>query len=441
MTDNAAGDAGQPPLVPHLEDDLAAELAADHQLAAEQGPRGRLRLADFNAHEWSVLLPLALVGFFINYDNGLLTLANKPIAEGLGVSIATFGIGIAAIRLAALGSVFTLRLADRWGRRRLLLLSVLAFTIATGFTVLAWSLIAFVAFQMVARLFLATEETLGGVVLTEELRPDRRGAGIGLLGTIATAGFGLVAVMLPLVHRTSLGWRLFYLVALIPLFVTAYLRRNLKETQAFAVAAAKGRVQSSFWPQIPTEHRANFRRISMLLGMMGLLDTTAFFYAAALAQETYQWSEDLFSLVVLAAGPATFAGYYAGGRLTDRVGRKRVIGGSMLSFSLGCLLVFSEEPALYAIGFFIMTGSNAATQSARASYLSELFPTEVRATLAAFVGANIVAAGSLGLLLVGVLQSVVSTSAAVMALAVLGAVATLLLRNLPETAGTDIINA
>ena len=47
------------------------------------------------------------------------------------------------------------------------------------------------------------------MVLTEELRPDRRGGGIGLFGIISTAGFGLVAILLLFVDATALGWRLF----------------------------------------------------------------------------------------------------------------------------------------------------------------------------------------------------------------------------------------
>ena len=42
-----------------------------------------------------MLLPLALVGFFTNYDTGLLTLATPDIAAGLGVSVAVFGVGVA----------------------------------------------------------------------------------------------------------------------------------------------------------------------------------------------------------------------------------------------------------------------------------------------------------------------------------------------------------
>src|SRR5690606_15508450 len=113
-------------------------------VTVEAGPQGPDLRFGFNAHEWGVLIPLAAVGFFLNYDTGLLSLAAPAIAEGLGVSVASFGIGVAVIRVAALGSMPVLRLADRVGRRQMLLLSVLAFTVATAATSLAWGLVSFV---------------------------------------------------------------------------------------------------------------------------------------------------------------------------------------------------------------------------------------------------------------------------------------------------------
>ena len=96
----------------------------------------------------------------------------------------------------------------------------------------ASGLTAFVVLQMFARLFLASEETLAGVALSEELRPDQRDAGIGMLGILSTADFGLVALLFLLVDSTPLGWRLFDVAALVSLLVVIYLRRNLQEKRA-----------------------------------------------------------------------------------------------------------------------------------------------------------------------------------------------------------------
>ncbi len=394
----------------------------------------------FNAHEWGVLIPLSLVGFFLNYDTGLLSLAAPTIAEGLDVSVARFGIGVAIIRVAALGSMPVLRVADRIGRRRMLLVSVLAFTVATAATSLAWGLVSFVVFQIVARLFLATEESLAGIVISEEVRPDRRGGGLTLLGIIAMTGFGLVAIMLLVVPLTPLDWRILYLAALPPLVLVTWLRRNLRETHAFAVAQAADRVQGSFWPKVDRAHRPLLWRITVVLGSHGLLATPMFFYAAELAQDGYGW-EGLFTVIVIAAGPATLLGYMAGGRLSDRVGRRPVVLWSSLIVILGVALVFSEERWLFAPGFFLLTGADAGLASVRPSYLSEMFPTEVRATLLAFVFAVVVAAGSLGLVIVGVLEGVASTRAAIFGLLGVMLLGLLALRRLPETAGADVISA
>jgi MFS family permease len=65
------------------------------------------------------------------------------------------------------------------------------------------------------------------VVITEEVRRERRGAALSLVGLISFLGPGLTALAILLVPLTPLDWRIFYLIALPPLFVIAYLRRNL----------------------------------------------------------------------------------------------------------------------------------------------------------------------------------------------------------------------
>lgn len=407
------------------------------QAEPEHGPDLRF---GFNAHEWGVLVPLSMVGFFLNYDTGLLSLAAPSIAEGLGVSVATFGIGVAVIRVAALGSMPVLRLADRVGRRQMLLVSVLAFTVATAATSLAWGLVSFVVFQMAARLFLATEESLAGIVISEELRPDRRGGGLTLLGIIAMTGFGLVAVMLLAVPLTPLDWRILYVAALPPLALVAWLRRNLRETEAFTVAQSEDRVQSAFWPHVDAAHRPLLWRITLVLGTHGLLGTPMFFYAAELAQDGYGW-EGLFTVIVIAAGPATLLGYMAGGRLSDRIGRRPVVIWSAVVVVLGVVVVFSGGRWLFAPGFFLLTGADAGLAAVRPAYLSELFPTEVRATLLSFVFAVVVAAGSVGLVVVGLFDGLLSTRTTIFGLAAVMLAGLAAIRGLPETAGADVIRA
>jgi len=429
-SDPVAPDAIDPPLTPR-------ELAA----AGLASVRGGLReLSDFNPHEWRILAPLMFVGFFEVYDLTVLTIGAPQIADGLGVSIGLFGVGVAVIRLAALGSVPFLRAADRIGRRTMLLISIAAFTAATGLTAIAWGLVAFVAIQLVARAFLATESSLGGVVISEEVRPERRGAALSLVGVISFLGPGLTALALLLVPLTPLDWRIFYLIALPPLLVIAYLRRNLGETTAFSVARTEDRIQPRLIPRVPAPYGSRLRRVATVFGVAGAIQTAAFFYSSALAQDQYGW-DALYTLSILTAGPFALAGFLLGGPGSDRVGRRPVLGAALLLGVIANVMIFTEVRLLFAPGFWVAAGASAAVLAVGYAYLSELFPTELRATLTSIVVAAQIAGGSLGLLIVGALGGAIDTSLQLVVGGLLAAPVVLLLRGLPETRGTDVVTA
>lgn len=396
-------------------------------------------LVDFDRREWGVLAPLATVGFFEVYDVALLTLAAPAIAKGLGVGIAAFGIGVAIIRLATLGSLPLMRMADRWGRRTLLLASLALFTLATGLTALAWGLLAFVALQMAARVFLATEAGLANLVVAEELRPDRRGAGLSALGIVSGLGYGAVAGMLLLVPLTPLDWRLFYIVALVPLALAAYLRRRLPETRAFEVARAQHRVQTTLWPRVAPEDRRRLWRVGGIVAAFGLVQTSGFFYASELAQTDYGWST-LFTVLILASAFFGVLGFWLGGRISDLAGRRPMIALAIVLGAVGTVLVFTQVEALFTPGFFLLATAGSCFLAASVAYMAELFPTEVRASLTSFVLVCQVAAGSIGLAILGGLAAVVSPYLLMLVMGGCLTAALLALRGLPETSRRDLVD-
>lgn len=397
-------------------------------------------LVDFSRAEWRVLVPLATAGFFEVYDVALLTLAAPQIAQGLGVSVAAFGIGVAIIRLFTLGALPFLRLADRVGRRPMLIASLAAFSLATGLTALAWGLAAFVVLQALARVFLATESGLAGLVVAEELREDRRGAGLSFLGIVSGIGYGLVAGLLLVVPLTPLDWRLFYLVALAPLAVAAFLRRGLPETRAFVAARGADRLQRTLLPRLSAADRPRLRRVVLIVSAFGLVQTSGFFYASELAQHDYGWS-GLFTMLILISAVFGILGFWLGGRISDLAGRRPMMALATVLGAAGTVMVFTEVRGLFAPGLFLLTVAGSCFFAASVAYVAELFPTEVRATTTAFVTACQVVSGSVGLAVLGGLSGVVSPSLLLIVLGGCLAPATLALRGLPETARRDLIRA
>ena len=107
----------------------------------------------------------------------------------------------------------------------------------------------------------------------------------------------------------------------------------------------------------------------------------------------------------------------------------------------GTVLVFTEVRGLFAPGFFLLAAAGSCFIASSVAYIAELFPTEVRATTTAFVLACQVAAGSVGLAVLGALSGVVGSSLLMVVLGACLAPAVLCLRGLPETTGRDLLHA
>jgi len=386
-----------------------------------------------------MILPLSFTGFFENYDYALISIAAPVIYGGLGVTAARFAGAVAIIRLASLLAVPVLRLADRWGRRRMLLISLVVFTVSVGLTATAWSLVAFMAFQIPARIFLTTEGALASLVVAEEVRADRRGRAMSLLGFISQIGFGFAALLIPLVRHTALGWRLYYLLALAPLFVVGVLRRNIPETTAFDIAAAEDRVQEGWIPHIERRWWGRVLAAAAFFGLGGAVGTPAFFYAAALAQDTYGWTS-LYTVIVITSGLATFIGFQVGGRGSDRLGRRPVMRiGGLLGFA-GVMVMFTGGRWAYAPGWYLMAAGQACMTALALAYIAELVPTEIRATVTSFIVSCIVVGGSVGLAVsAALIPDHVDATTLMRLFAIAGVAGLVLTWVLPETVGRDVI--
>ena len=211
--------------------------------------------------------------------------------------------------------------------------------------------------------------------------PDRRGAGLSALGIISGLGYGAVAGMLLLVPLTPLDWRLFYLVALVPLGLAAYLRRRLPETRAFLVAAApEPRADDALAPRRSRAHRRRLWRVVRWSAASGSSQTSGFFYASELAQTTTAGAA-LFTVPDPGVGGLRGPGLLA--RRADQRPRRPPADDRRSRWSSGAagtVLVFTQVPALFPPGLFLLTAAGSCFAAASVAYIAELFPTEVRAT-------------------------------------------------------------
>lgn len=383
--------------------------------------------------------PLSFAAFFEHYDYALLSIAAPVLSRGLDVTPSRFGLATSIVRLAGLAAVVLVRVADRVGRRRMLLWTLSGFIACTALTAGAWDLASFIVASFVARLFLTAEGALSGIVISEEVHATRRGRALSIAGLLGQTAYGAVAVLIAVLPSGDVGWRLLYLFALAPLAVVAALRRRLPETHAFRVAEADqrttGRVRLGrrWWPRTLAA--------VTVFGLLGAFQTAAAYHAAQLAQTTYGWT-GTYTLVIVLSGPFTLAGFLLGGRGSDRLGRRPLIASGFVLGAAGMALVFLGGRAAYAPGWFAFVVGQAIVAGCWLAFLSELVPTEVRATVTSVVVSAQVATGAVGLALSSALGDSPRDSGAVVVWLGGAAVASVvLLTRLPETSGRDVVAA
>jgi putative MFS transporter len=353
-----------------------------------------------------------------------------------------------------LGAAFFLaRAGDRWGRRKLLLWSVMGYTITTTLTAFSTNLATFTALQSLSRVCLGAEYAVALTMIVEEFPVSKRGSAIGKL--LMGEAIGAVVVALLLVAGLDkvggLKWRTLYLVGLVPLVVLAYFRRRLRETRRFeehqvTVSAAGGSLKIGFWEP----WRAPFRRTLVLVGLIHLLQslplfgaTSWFFYYGE--REAGINPNFLFIIFIASYGVGTM-GYLVCGSLMERLGRRPTAITFGLLAAASSLALFQARNTIALGGLLLVAvffGLGMAPVLGAIS--TELFPTYIRNQSAAWARNIFQISGFiLGPLLVGVLGdhytgALGSVGDTVSILVLLFLPATWLIwRHLPEAKGREL---
>ena len=176
------------------------------------------------------------------------------IADKVGLSGTSLGVGLAIIRLASLGSLPLIGIADRLGRRRVILvvtIAGLALTVVAAASPGYWWFVAIFAF---GRPLLSATNALAGVMSAEETGARDRSAAVALVA----AGYGVGAGLSAIVHSlasSTLGFRGIFALALVPLVGVYVARRWVEEPSRFMVAEAAADHPTPVWGAVGARFR------------------------------------------------------------------------------------------------------------------------------------------------------------------------------------------
>jgi MFS family permease len=370
-------------------------MASDPDLLASKPPGWLKTIPLFSTPpplthgQWRMFTALAIASIFNQYDVAILQFALPQIQASLGMNAAEISSMVAIIKLGALPAFLLMVLADRWGRSRILLLTVIAYTMLTLATAFVQSITLFTLVQFLARLFITTEILLAAVVIAEEFPDGARGWGIGAFMALASYGYAFAAILFALIDLLPFGWRSLYVVGIGPLLVIIRLRQALPETRrfreqqarhAYAEVESRGAIHLRPLRQLMRAYPKRF----ILMGLVALLvnfgSEAAGFYDPAFLQTARGWQPWQITILTIGVGVVAVFGSTLAGQLGDHFERKW-LGSFFIVASMGAIVLFytSAGPLLSVIwGLMLLAfrgmGVTLATLGA------ELFPTSYRST-------------------------------------------------------------
>lgn len=358
------------------------------------------------------------------------------LSAQVGLSATLLGVGLAVIRLASLGALPLTALADRMGRRRMLLATVAVGLVATIVAAASPGYWWFVALFALGRPFLSSTNALAQVSAAEQTASSGRAAAVALVA----AGYGVGAGLTAIIHSlwsSALGFRGVFALAVVPLALVPLMARWTTEPDRFTLAAADDHPVPVLGA-VGRDVRGRLAVMAALAFAVAFVTGPANTFVFLFAQNVVHLAGGVVAVMVVGAGVTGLAGLLAGRWLTDHAGRRPTGALGLVGIIVFGTLTYAGTSASLIVGYLLAVLAGSVFAPAIGSLVNELFPTAVRASAAGwFLVAGVIGAVC-GLVVFGAVAQVddrFSLAALVTFLPVVAAA--LLFLAVPETRGLE----
>jgi MFS transporter, putative metabolite:H+ symporter len=353
-------------------------------MTASGAPTPRNAKPPLTSYQRRLFVFLGVATFFEGYDFFALTQVLPSLRQSFDIDRTAAGMLVAVINFGTLLAYALVSRADRWGRRRVLKLTILGyalFTFLSGFAPNVW---IFGLLQLAARVFLIGEWATSMVIAAEEYPAERRGTVVGVISAASSFGAIVCAGVVPLVTKLY-GWRAVYWVGVVPLLLMAWARRDLRETSRFEQAPVER--ERSLFAILKGPHRRRVLELAAIWFLTYVCTQNAVTFWKDYAIGELHLPDKSAAFVVTIAALASMPLIFGAGKLFDLVGRKPggiVVYVAVIAGVLGVYL-FTGTGALTLAMIVAMFGLSAVLTLLN-TFTTELFPTELRGD--AFVWSN-----------------------------------------------------
>ncbi|AXE33250.1 MFS transporter [Chromobacterium phragmitis] len=317
------------------------------------------------------------------FDFFLMVFVLKDVAREFGADIEAVSWAI-MLTLAArpIGALIFGRLADRFGRRPVLMANIALYS-ALGFSsAFAPNLMVLLMLRALFGVAMGGEWGVGSSLTMESIPKESRGFVSGLLQAGYPSGYLLATLAFGQLFE-HIGWRGMFMLSLLPALLTLYIRRNVPESPSWE--AAKHHEKPGLLQAIAAQWRLSLYAIVLMTCFNFFSHGTQDMYPTFLRVQ-HKFDPHTVQMIGICLNVGAIIGGLSIGALSERMGRRNAITlAALLALPALPLWAFAGTPLLLAAGAFLMQISVQGAWGVIPAHLNEISPSAVRATFPGLV--------------------------------------------------------
>jgi SHS family lactate transporter-like MFS transporter len=326
----------------------------------------------------------AFLGWTLDaFDYFLLVMVMPAVATSFQVPVKDVAIALLlTLAFRPLGALIFGRLADRYGRRRILMIDVALYSVLGLACAFAPSLMVLLVLRSLFGIAMGGEWGTGASLAMESIPARSRGIVSGILQSGYPSGYLLCAIAYGLLFD-SIGWRGMFALGILPALLVLYLRRSVPESPVFEQRARAGARRGMM-----DTMRGRWKLLAYMIVTMAVFN--AFSHGSQDVYPTFlklqmHFDTHTTSLLTIILNLGALVGGLVFGQWSEKIGRRRAM-------AIACVLALPAIPLwsyggsvlLLAIGAFWIQIAVQGAWGVVPGYLNELSPDDVRGTLPGF---------------------------------------------------------
>ena len=298
-------------------------------------------------------------------------------------------IASATLIATAFGGLIFGFLADRIGRAKSMILSILCYSVGTALCGFSDSVAQLIAFRVLVGLGVGGEWSAGAALITETWPAKHRGKVMAVVQSAFATGYALAAIVAAIVLPIA-GWRWVFAVGLLPALFGLWIRRHVKEPEIW-----KNQTKRLTFGETVGLLFGEYRRNTIIglsftaaamCGYWGLFTWIPTFLALPVSEGGAGFSLVKSTLWVVIMQAGAVVGFITFGYIADAIGRKK----AFIWFFLGAavmvpLYTMVKSPTMLLVLGPVVAYLGSGFYSGFAPLFAELYPTTVRATAQGFI--------------------------------------------------------